>query len=379
MRNPFRREDDTREQARGRHAADPALQPATSGRSAYERDLVADGNGPPRHDDHDHDRHDRGDRPRPGKVHLNTAREAGYGRVSGLSIISGTMCAYGAFAIVAAIAGSLLSNTDLETDFRTNDWTSSGAAAGLVTALVLFAAYLFGGYVAGRMARRSGILHGVGVFVLSLVVGLLVGSMVSLADGVEVSENLRSIGVPTEWDQVESVGVAAAVASLVAMLLGSLVGGTLGERWHTKLANRFEDPAYGPAAEARAKAEREERAHRERREADPVFAGERSGTHSTAAAPMARHDETIDLRDEHDRQDRGHDQSDERDERQTVNQPVDATYQRTEHVSERRVDPASGRSEERHDETVDLRPPPPDQQPVAGEPAHHDASSGRRF
>lgn len=120
------------------------------------------------------------------------------------------------------------------------------------------------------MARRSGIVHGIGVFVLSLVVGLLVGSMASMTDGVDVAENLRSIGVPTDWDQVESVGVAAAIASIAAILLGSLIGGTLGERWHTKLANRFEDPAYGPASEARARAEREARAHAERRNADPL-------------------------------------------------------------------------------------------------------------
>lgn len=362
MRNPFRRQDDAHEQVRGRHEADPTLQPA-SHRPTYDRDLTADGVPRPEHDSTP-DR-DRGDRPRPGRVHLATAREAGYGRVSGLSIVSGTMGAYGAFAIVAAIAGSLLSNTDLETDFRTDDWTSSGAAAGLVTALVLFAAYLFGGYVAGRMARRSGILHGVGVFLLSLVVGLLVGSVVSLADGVELSENLRSIGVPTEWDQVESVGVVAGVVSLVAMLLGSMVGGTLGETWHTKLANRFEDPAYGPAAEARARAEREERAHSERREADPVFAGESNGTRAMAPSRRAETDEDIDLRDQ-----RVGQRVDP-----PVNQPVDSMYEKTEH----RVHAGTGPEGERHDETIDLRPPPPvPQQQATGEPAPHDTSSGGR-
>lgn len=262
------------------------------------------------------------------------------------------MCAYGAFAIVAAVAGSLLTNTDLETDFRTDDWTSSGAAAGLVTALVLFAAYLFGGYVAGRMARRSGILHGLGVFVLSLVVGLLVGSLAAVADGVDVAENLRSIGVPTDWDQVESVGVAAAIASLAAMLLGSMIGGSLGERWHTKLANRFGDPAFGPAAQARERAEREDRAHRERLEADTVVSQETApidlGTPPYQADPNRRTDTRADREAE----------------------PVGSDPSRRGSIDDAYADQRADRGD-----TIDLRPQPPAESPQT---ADRDVHSGRR-
>ncbi len=192
-------------------------------------------------------------------VHKETVREAGMGTVSPISILAGVVSAYGAFAIVAAIVGAVLTAADADTEFRTNDWTGSGAVAALVSALVLFGAYLFGGYVAGRMARRAGVLHGVLVFLVSLVIGAAVGGVVSaLAEGDEIESNLRSIGIPTTTDQVTDVALAGLIASLVAVFLGSLLGGMLGERWHTKLARQVADPEIGPAADERERIAREE-------------------------------------------------------------------------------------------------------------------------
>ncbi len=179
--------------------------------------------------------------------------------LSPLSVLAGVLCAYGAFTIVAAIVGSALAAADVNTEFRSNDWTGSGAVAALASAAVLFIAYLFGGYVAGRMARRAGLLNGALVFVVSLVVGGVAGGVVSaLADSNEIEDNLRSIGVPTTMDQLTEVAVAGAILSLVAVLVGSLLGGALGERWHTKLARRVADPEIGTTADERARLETEE-------------------------------------------------------------------------------------------------------------------------
>lgn len=197
-------------------------------------------------------------------VHKLTAREAGYGTLSPVSVLAGVISAYGAFAIVAAIAGAILTSVDAQTEFRTNDWTGSGAVAALASAVVLFLAYLFGGYVAGRMARRAGMLHGVVVFIVSLVLGAVVGGVVNaLADSAEIEQNLRSIGVPTTTDQISDVAIAAAVVSLAAVLIGSVLGGVLGERWHTKLARRAADPEVGPSAEARARIEQDDAVQRD--------------------------------------------------------------------------------------------------------------------
>lgn len=214
--------------------------------------------------------------PRPGREHRAIAEEAGLGRLSLVSVLAGLITAYGAFAIVAAIVGAILRSADVDTEFRTNDWTGSGAAASLATAVALLIAYLFGGYVAGRMARRSGVLHGVAVFVASLLVGLVVGGIVAgLTDDAEIRSNLRSIGVPTEWDQITGVAATGAIVSILAILVGAVAGGILGERWHTELARRADDPQVGPAAESRRRAELEDRERERRIERDGVIARER--------------------------------------------------------------------------------------------------------
>lgn len=197
--------------------------------------------------------------------HRATARDAGLGSISFISVLAGTVTAFGAFAIVAAIVGASLDGAGVDTEFRTNDWTGSGAVAALASAATLLVAYLFGGYVAGRMARRAALLHGIAVFLLSIIAGAVVGGLVrALGDSQEVEDNLQSIGVPTTTDQIKGVAIAGALASLAAILIGALLGAKLGERWHSKLARRADDPSYGPEAEDRARAEREEADRRDR-------------------------------------------------------------------------------------------------------------------
>jgi len=206
--------------------------------------------------------------------HLEVAREAGFGSFSLPSVVAGILCAYGAFAVIAAIVGAILSAADVSTDFRTNDWTGSGAVAALGSAIALLLAYLFGGYVAGRMARRAAFLHGVAVFLGSLVLGAIVGGVVGgLTNDTSIRDNLQGIGVPTRWDQVSGVALAGAIVSLAAILVGAVVGSMMGERWHTKLARRYADPSVGPAAEAEALAARA-RSERASRRGDALVEGE---------------------------------------------------------------------------------------------------------
>lgn len=225
------------------------------------------------------------------RAHKETARDAGFGSLSLFSVLAGVVTAYGTFAVVAAIAGAVTNSLDVGTEFRTDDWTSSGAAASAITAVVLFVAYLFGGYVAGRMARRSSILHGLGVFVTSLVVGGIAGGVVAgVADNADLEQNLRSIGVPTTTDQISDVAIAGVLVSLVAVLLGSVLGSWLGERWHTKLARRAVDPAYGPTADAWDRAAAAEYESHRRIQSDPAL--ERD-----AAVVQVDRDRDLDLRD----------------------------------------------------------------------------------
>jgi hypothetical protein len=182
--------------------------------------------------------------------------DAGFGKVSFISVLAGTLVAYGAFAVLAAIAAAITKALNITSNLSTNDWHRLGAVGGAVAAVVLLCSYYFGGYVAGRMARRAGVLNGLLVFVLGIIVAVGVAALARLfTTGDQALSNLRSIGVPTSGSEWRQIGTFAGLGSLAGMLLGSLLGGGAGERWHGKLLKRALDPTIGPEAEARAVAD----------------------------------------------------------------------------------------------------------------------------
>jgi hypothetical protein len=194
------------------------------------------------------------------------ARDAGLPRASFISGLAGTMVAYGASIVLVAVAAGIaarVSNTDTST-LTSYDWRRIGGGSAVVLAVALLVSYLFGGYVAGRMARRAGALNGFLVFVLSIaVVGVAVALIGTKTDSGTIVDDLRRAGIPTTTSEWRDIGTVAGIASLAAMLIGSVLGGALGERWHGKLLTRALDPEIGPEAEARA-AQDEARVRRER-------------------------------------------------------------------------------------------------------------------
>jgi hypothetical protein len=177
------------------------------------------------------------------------AREAGLGRLSLPSVLAGVLVAYGAFAVLAALVGAVAAAIGLTTNLARNDWATLGLGSAIAVAVVLLVAYLFGGYVAGRMARRAGLLNGLAVFVLAVVLVAAVAAIAaSQADTSAVQANLRSLGIPTTGTEWGKVGTVAGIGSLAAMLVGALVGGVLGERWHSKLTGGRSAASTAPTA-----------------------------------------------------------------------------------------------------------------------------------
>ncbi len=181
--------------------------------------------------------------------------DAGFGGFSVTSVLAGMLVAYGAFAILAGLAAAALDAFGDDTDLTTN-WEALGTTGAIVVAGLLFLAYLFGGYVAGRMARRNGLAHGAGVLVLGIVVVAAVAALArTAADPDAIASNLRSLGIPTTADEWGQAGTLAGIASLIAVVAGSLLGGALGERWHARLFARAADPTIGAQAAAARQAE----------------------------------------------------------------------------------------------------------------------------
>jgi hypothetical protein len=165
------------------------------------------------------------------------AADAGLGRISFGSVLAGTLVAYGAFAVLVAIAAAVMKGGGFDADLSADEWRDLGVGGGIALGLVVFLAYFYGGYVAGRMARRSGAMNGLMVFFMGIVVAVGVAGVANLfTDTEDIVANLRRVGVPTTLEEWGDVGTVAGIASLAAMLLGSLIGGMKGERWHGKLA-----------------------------------------------------------------------------------------------------------------------------------------------
>jgi|GEM_PF-1890168 len=182
------------------------------------------------------------------------AADAGFGSLSIGSVLAGVLVAYGAFAILVGIAAAVVDALNIDTDITT-DYERLGILGGLIVAGILLLSYLFGGYVAGRMARRAGLFNGFLVAILGLAVAAGVAAIVRSTDAATINSNLRSLGVPTTADEYGQAFTVAGIASLAAILLGSLVGGALGERWHGKLLARAVNPTIGTEAEARKRAQ----------------------------------------------------------------------------------------------------------------------------
>src|SRR5215216_6677199 len=164
------------------------------------------------------------------------ARQAGLGRLSFISALAGVLVAYGAFAVLAALVGAVAVAIGVDAQLANNDWTTFGMGSAVTVTVVAFVAYLFGGYVAGRMARRAGLVNGLAVFALAVLLVVVVGAIVaSQTDTEAVQANLRSLGLPitaTEWARI---GTAAGIGTLVGMLVGAGIGGMVGEHWHSEL------------------------------------------------------------------------------------------------------------------------------------------------
>ncbi|GAA2025212.1 hypothetical protein GCM10009819_05250 [Agromyces tropicus] len=107
---------------------------------------------------------------------------------------------------------------------------------GLLLAFVLVAAYC-GGYVAGRMARFSGIAQGLAVWVWAIVLLVAAGVAAVLLDGryglAAAAGALPTLPVPD--GSLVLAGIVAAVAVAVVALGGAVLGGVVGVRYHRRV------------------------------------------------------------------------------------------------------------------------------------------------
>ena len=127
--------------------------------------------------------------------------------------------------LVALLAGLLLGPLlRAAYDFLTGSIVTPGKfTSGLVIVSLVsgFLAYLLGGYVAGRFARRAGGLHGAMTAVFGAATGALLGAF-----GVAVSGGILVALIGLGFGEVTA---STALALFLAYVFGGYVGGKLGE------------------------------------------------------------------------------------------------------------------------------------------------------
>jgi len=112
----------------------------------------------------------------------------------------------------------------------------AGIVGGIVLLVIVLIAYFCGGYVAGRMARFSGLKQGVAVWIWALIVAVVV-TIIGFVAGSQ-SNVLASLGVPAipvNRGTLTTAGILTAVALAVVSLVGAILGGLAGMRYHRRV------------------------------------------------------------------------------------------------------------------------------------------------
>lgn len=152
-------------------------------------------------------------------------------------------------ALIAAGAGGIgFQMSQIDVDGNLRDVEVVGAIVAIVT---VFAAFLVGGWVAGRVARYDGAVNGLGA-ALWFVLAVAVFGAAGVFFGSEYNA-FANADLPNWFAQFDADGatlkvVAAAAAGVVAAALGGYVGGELGEKYHTQVDAALTSEAVRPTA-----------------------------------------------------------------------------------------------------------------------------------
>jgi hypothetical protein len=163
-----------------------------------------------------------------------------YGGVDWLASFIGCIIAIVAAGFLALIAGLILAPLGYSLNLG-GPQLDTAAIVGLVAVgLVLFFAYLFGGYVAGRLARFDGGRNGAMTVVWGILLTVLLAGA-SFILGTQVFGNLQQTVTSSvnpavgNLAQAGLVGLGIAAGALLLELLGGFLGGRMGSRYHTKI------------------------------------------------------------------------------------------------------------------------------------------------
>jgi hypothetical protein len=141
-------------------------------------------------------------------------------------------------AIVAGVGAAFGVGAGVNTTSPTaGDVRSAGVVGGVVLVVIVFIAYFCGGYVAGRMARFSGLKQGVAVWLWALIIAVVVTILGAVVGSrFDVMSGLTGLPrIPLSKDAMTTAGIITAIGVLLVSLVGAILGGLSGMRYHRRV------------------------------------------------------------------------------------------------------------------------------------------------
>jgi hypothetical protein len=179
-------------------------------------------------------------------VAMHDRQRVRFGGIQWGSAFFGLLSAIGLAAIllgIVAAAGVTIGVSKIE-DVTKGNAETIGLGGAILVLAILALSWFCGGYVAGRMARFDGMRQGIGVWVWTVVIGLVL-AIAAIIGGSEYDVfarlNLPNVAV---GDQTLTTGGAITLAAgLIVTLIAALAGGKVGDRFHRRV-DRFAAREY---------------------------------------------------------------------------------------------------------------------------------------
>ena len=149
----------------------------------------------------------------------------------------GWLTATGLTVLLLAVVAGFGALAGVQNTSHAQQMQTAGIGGAVVLLVVLLVAYFSGGYVAGRMARFSGLKQGLAVWLWAVIIAIVVGVVGAIAGGQSgVAAQLSSVPqLPLSSSQLTLAGILSAIAALVCTLIGALLGGLTGMRYHRRV------------------------------------------------------------------------------------------------------------------------------------------------
>jgi MFS family permease len=107
----------------------------------------------------------------------------------------------------------------------------------IVVGLILLIAYFAGGYVAGRMARFSGVKQGIAVWLWAILIAVVLAVLTAVAGSQwDILRTVNSFPrLPVTPETATLTGILTAIGAAVIALAGAILGGMAGMRYHRRV------------------------------------------------------------------------------------------------------------------------------------------------